>query len=454
MIEHRDTPYTETQLRDLADRVIKASTAESVEVVLLGTTSYLTRFANNQIHQNVSEQDLEVQVRVAFGSRVGHGATNDLSPEGLGRALADAETLAKLQPHNPEFPGFALPKAHAPLEATIEATLHTTPADRARVVAHVCKDAEKEGLTASGAFTTGLRQVGIANSHGLWAYHQHTLADFNTVVMGDDSSGWAQATSLDARHIDGEALAEEAVDKALRSRHPQEIEPGTYTVILEEYAVQDLLMYLGTGCGAEEVRENRSFMSGRHGEKLVHKDVSIYDDGHDMSGIPMPFDFEGTPKQRVELIDRGRVGDPVYDMRNAQIESKLSTGHAAGGAKFWSGGARPWNLFMAPGTHSKDEMLESTDRGIWVTRFHYVNRLDPRRTTITGMTRDGTFWIENGKIVRPLKNMRFTHPILEALADIEMIGDTTKLELNWFGGGNRAPALKIKNFRFSGKTNF
>ncbi|MFP5504349.1 MAG: PmbA/TldA family metallopeptidase, partial [Candidatus Sericytochromatia bacterium] len=221
MIEHRDTPYTEAQLHDLANRVIKASTAEAVEVVLLGTTSYLTRFANNQIHQNVSEQDLEVQVRVAFGSRVGHGATNDLSPEGLGRALADAETLAKLQPHNPEFPGFALPKAYAPLEATIEATIATTPADRARVVAHVCKDAEKEGLTASGAFTTGLRQVAIANSHGLWAYHQHTLADFNTVVMSDDSSGWAQATSLDARHIDGEALAEEAVDKALRSRRPQ-----------------------------------------------------------------------------------------------------------------------------------------------------------------------------------------------------------------------------------------
>jgi PmbA protein len=297
--------------------------------------------------------------------------------------------------------------------------------------------------------------VAIANSHGQFAYHQHTLADFNTVVMGEDSSGWAAAASLDAGMIDGECLASEAVEKALRSKHPQPLEPGTYTVVLEEYAVLDLLQYLAyKGFSAEDVLAGRSFMSGHDGELLVNENISIWDDGHDVTGIPSPFDFEGTPKQRVELITRGRVGSPVYDRLNAKKAGRASTGHFSGGAAFWGAGPQATNVFMAPGTHSKEDMLASTERGIWVTRFHYCNMLDSRRTTVTGMTRDGTFLIEQGKLVRPVLNMRFTHAVLDALRDVVMVGNETKLEVNWFGGGNRAPALKIENFRFTGKTNF
>ena len=454
MIERQATPWTPEQLHDLAQRVIQLSSAEAVEVVLSGHTTHLTRFANSQIHQNVSEQDLRVTVRVAFGQKVGASSTNDLSPESLKRTVRDAEALAHFQPDNPEFPGFAVPQAYHPVDAAVARTLAFSPADRARVVQHVCHDAIQESLNASGAFATGLQQVAIANSNGLWAYHAYTLADFNAVVMSDDSSGWAAACHIDAGHIDGEALAEEAIDKAMRSRKPQELEPGTYTVILEEYAVNDMLAYLGSGFSGEEVRQGRSFMSGRQGEKVAHKDISIWDDGLDLSGVPMPFDGEGTPKQRVMLMERGRLGEAVYDMRTARLEGRTSTGHYRAPGPFWGAGVGPQNMFMSPGVHTKDEMLETTERGIWVTRFHYVNRLDPRRAVITGMTRDGTFWIEDGKIVRPLKNMRFTHGILDALADVEMIGMETKLEGNWYGGGMRAPALKIKNFRFSGKTTF
>ena len=454
MIEPQMTPWTQEQLHDLAQRVIKLSSAEAVEVGLVGHTTFLTRFANSQIHQNVAEQDLRVTVRVAFGHKVGTSGTNDLSAEGLAATVRDAEALAKLQPENPEFPGFAPPQAYQPVDAAVARTLAFSPADRARVVQHVCHDAIRENLNASGAFSTGLTQLAIANSLGLWAYHAYTLADFNAVVMSDDSSGFSAASHIDAGQIDGEALAEEAIDKALRSRKPQELEPGTYTVILEEYAVNEMLGYLASGFSGEEVRQGRSFLSGRHGEKVAHKDISLWDDGHDMSGVPMPFDGEGTPKQRVMLMERGRLGEAVYDRHTAQLEGRASTGHYRAPGPFWGAGVAPQNLFMSPGVHTKDEMLESTERGIWVTRFHYVNRLDPRRAVLTGMTRDGTFWIEDGKIVRPLKNMRFTQGVLDALGDVAMIGMETKLEGSPFGGGVHAPALKINNFRFSGKTTF
>jgi predicted Zn-dependent protease len=456
MIEQsaRTSGFTPEQLHDIAQRVLRGADAEQTQVTIGAHSEDLTRFACNQIHQNVSERDLWVEVKVAYGHKVGKSVTNDLSDEALARTLRSAEQLAKLQPDNPEFPGFALPQTIRPVEATVDRTLDFQPGDRARVVKHVTDDAAKEGLTAAGSFKTGLRQLAIANSNDLFAYHQYTLAEFNTVVMSDDSSGWAADTHLDAGLMDGEALAEEAIDKALRSRRPQDLDPGVYTVVLEEYAVLDLLMYLGMSMGAEDVREGRSFMTGRAGEKLVSPRISIWDDGRDISGLPATFDYEGTPKQRLEIIKNGVIGRPGYDLRTARLDGCSSTGHFSGGSPFWGAGPQASNLFMGAGSDTKEQMLESTERGIWVTRFHYCNMLDARKTTLTGMTRDGTFLIENGKLAKPLKNLRFTHQVLEALRDVVMVGQKTKLEPNYFGGANRAPALKIENFRFTGKTSF
>lgn len=452
---NESTALGEAQLKDVAERVLARTTAESAQVTLAGQTAYLTRFANNQIHQNVAEQDLRVTVRVAFGQKVGMATTNDFSNEAIAQAVADAETLARLQPDNPEFPGFARPSRIAPLEAaTVGRTLDFGPTDRARVVGHMCQDADAAGLTASGSFATGLKQLAIASSHGAWAYHQSTVASFNAVAMGADASGWASDVSLDAGLIDAERLAAEAIDKCLRSRGPSDLAPGEYTVILEPYAVADLLAQLARGFGAEDVREGRSFLSGRQGELLIHPDLTIWDDGCDLSGVPAPFDHEGVAKRKVVLFNHGVAGEPVYDMRTAALEGRASTGHHYGGGAFWGAGTAASHLFMAPGRHSQDEMLAATERGIWVTRFHYVNQLDPRRTTLTGMTRDGTFWVENGRIVRPLHNMRFTHAALDALRDVDMIGKDTKLGQSWLGGGLRVPALRIRNFRFTGRTTF
>lgn len=446
---------TEAQLRAIADRVLAMVTGDAAQVTLHGHTTYLTRFANNQIHQNVGEQDLKVAVAVAFGRKVGRAATNDLSDAALAQAVADAEALAKLQPEDPAFVGFVGAQDLAPIPgAFVERTARFGPEARAKVVGPILARSHALGLTAAGSFQTSAKTVAIATSAGGWNHHVSTMATYNAVVMGTDASGWAADAAIDAGDIDGEALATIAIDKALRAAGPTAIEPGAYTVILEEEAVHEMLSQLARGFGAEEVHKGSSFLAGREGQQLLHPDVSIWDDPTSLAGAPRPFDDEGMPSRKVVLFDKGVAGGPVSDRRTAALLGTQSTGHHMDGGPFWSAGPAASHLFMAPGTSSKAEMLASTERGIWVTRFHYVNQLDPRRTTITGMTRDGTFWIEDGKIVKPLLNLRFTHEVLQALKDVVAIGRDTKLAPNWWGGANRVPALKIDGFRFTGKTTF
>ena len=287
------------------------------------------------------------------------------------------------------------------------------------------------------------------------AYHRTTVAHLMTVVMGENSSGYAAAASADVTQLDPEAIARRAVDKAVRSRNPTEIEPGAYTVILEEEAVADMLRTLSfIGLGALSVQEGRSFMNGQFGSKIVGDNITIWDDGHDPRGLALSFDFEGVPKQRVTLIEKGIAKAVVYDSFTAgREEGKVSTGHSLPAPNTF--GPLPTNLFMAPGEATKEEMLASTKRGIWVTRFHYTNPVHQLKTVLTGMTRDGTFLIENGRITRPLKNLRFTQSILEAFSRAEMLG--SELELTRLGGGNSAvcaPAAKIREFQFTGTTEF
>ncbi|MEB3330536.1 MAG: TldD/PmbA family protein [Candidatus Sericytochromatia bacterium] len=445
----------EATLRALADHVLQASQAEATEVVLVGQTSHLTRFANNQVHQNVAETDLRVRIRVAFGQRVGEASTNDTAPEALVAALRDAEALARLQPDDPDFPGFTGPQAFTPIPEALDAgTLACEAADRASAVAHVCRLARAQDMVAAGAFQTGLRQRAIATSAGLWAHHAGSFAHLDTVVMSDDSSGWAADTHADARRIDGEALGAEAVEKAARSRRPQDLEPGEYPVLLEPYAVVELLSYMGRAFGAEDVREGRSFLAGHVGAQLVHPAVTVVDDPRDPAGLASPFDHEGVPATRRVLFERGVAGAPVYDRRAAAREGLCSTGHHFGGGAFWKAAPLAAHLAMGAGEASREALLGGMERGVYVTRFHYVNQLDARRTLLTGMTRDGTFWVENGRIVRPLRNMRFTHAWLDVLRDIEAIGADQKLNLNWYGGASRAPALRVGRLRFTGRTTF
>ncbi len=441
------------QLADVAQRVLRETKAEQAEVMVTSNDSYLTRFATNTIHQNVSESDATVRVRVIADQKTGVATGNDLSEAGLKKLVATAEKIASFQQRNPDTSSLPKPLPIRPVDAYVEATATCTPLDRAKGVERILAPSRKSGLDAAGAFSTEEQEIHIANSLGVSAYHRGTVASILTVIMGKDSSGYGADASIDVLRIDPEAVGKTAIDKALKSRNPTAVEPGEYTVILEEEAVADMLFFLGyMGMSALSVQEGRSFMCGKLGERVTGDKITIWDDGLDPRGLPLPFDFEGTPKQKVMLIEKGIAESVVYDTATAAREpGKKSTGHSLPAPN--TQGPLPINLFMEPGAATKEEMLTSTDRGIWVTRFHYTNILHPVKTVLTGMTRDGTFLIEKGKITRPLKNLRFTQSILEAFGNAEAVGRTLKVVKDeWNSLGTTVPALKIRNFRFTGGT--
>ncbi|MEW5825262.1 MAG: TldD/PmbA family protein [Candidatus Bipolaricaulota bacterium] len=443
----------QSRLADAAQRVLREAKADQTEVMITANDSHLTRFATNTIHQNVSETDATVRVRVIVDQKTGVAAGNDLSEEGLRTVVRRAETVARFQQKNPDFRSLPGPTTAKKVDAYVDATAAFTPRERAERVEKILAASRSAGLEAAGAFSTEGQEMLIANSLGVSAYHRGTVAGLVTVIMADDSSGWGEAAAIDVRKLDTAAAGKTAIDKALAGRKPTSIEPGEYTVILEEPAVADMLFFLGyMGLGALAVQEGRSFMCGKIGERVTGDKITIWDDGSDPRGLPLPFDFEGVAKQKVVLIEKGIAKNVVYDSFTASREpGKASTGHSLPAPNTM--GPLPINLFLEPGTSTKEEMLASTERGIWVTRFHYTNILHPVKTVLTGMTRDGTFLIENGKVTRPLKNLRFTQSILEALANVETLGSTLALIKNdWNALGTCAPAAKIRNFRFTGGT--
>jgi PmbA protein len=445
----------EKRIKDLTDGILARSTADQTEVVILAGDSYLTRFANSTIHQNVAETDTEVRIRVVLGKRVGVVTTNNLDDEALTQTLENALAIARLQPENPDFKSLPGPQPIVEMAAFSEATANCSPEQRAKGAGAICLMAREMGVVASGALTTAALEIAVANSLGVSAYHSTTYADINTVVMSDTSAGYASALALDVNDLDFEATGREAVEKCLHSRNPRALEPGKYTVILEPYAVQDFVQMMSfTGFGAVAMQEGRSFMAGKIGQQIVDPRISIWDDGLSPDTIPWPFDFEGVPKQRVDLIEEGVARGVVYDSYRAdKEEGKESTGHALPAPNPM--GPLPLNSFMAPGDATLEEMIANTERGLYVTRFHYTRPVEPTKVIITGMTRDGTFLIEKGEIAYPVKNLRFTQSYLEALNRVDAIGNEPRMLIG-LGGVVRTsvPALKLNEFTFTGATEF
>ena len=443
------------RIQEIADGILARSIADQTEVVVLVTDGYLTRFANSTIHQNVAEANTEVRIRTVIGQRVGVATTNNLDAEALAGTLENALAITRLQPENPDFRSLPGPEPIPTVMAFSEATANCTPEQRARGAGNICRMAREAGAVASGALNTAVLEVAVANSLGISTYSAITYADINTVIMSDSSAGYASSLALDVHELDFEAIGREALDKCLRSRNPRTCDPGEYTVILEPHAAQDFLQMMAwTGFGAVAMQEGRSFMAGKIGQQIVDPRVSIWDDGLSSDTVPWPFDLEGVPKQRVELITNGVARGVVYDSyRAAKEEGKKSTGHALPTLNAF--GPFPLNLFFSPGDATVQEMIASTKRGLYVTRFHYTRPVEPTKVVITGMTRDGTFLIENGEIAYPVKNLRFTQSYLEALNHVEMIGQETHLLMGvTYQARDRVPALKLGKFTFTGVTEF
>ena len=441
----------ETGVRALLQKVLGYSQAEQTEAVYLGTDSALTRFANNAIHQNVAESNAELRVRAVVGKKVGVAITNRLDDESLRRVTAQALEIARLQPENPEFHSLPEPQPIVPANGYSERTASFTPEERAKRVGVIVQLAKERGLEAAGAFSTSTMQIAVANSLGISAYEPRTESECHAVVMADaQGSGYTQRVATDASTLDFEAMAHEAVNKALRSRNPIDISLGEYPVVLDSYAVADMLQTLAfIGFTATAVQEERSFLNGQFGKQLVDARVTLYDDGHDPTGFPQAFDYEGVPKQRVVFFDAGVANAVVYDSFTAARDGRAAnTGHAMPAPNAY--GPLPTNTIMEAGDASMDEMVRGIEHGLYVTRFHYTNVVHLVKTLFTGMTRDGTFLIEHGELTRPVKNLRFTQSILDALNNVQAIGRERNQCSEYVP--IVAPALSIGSFNFTGIT--
>jgi predicted Zn-dependent protease len=379
---------------------------------------------------------------------VGVAVTNDLSEAGVRRCVASAAEIARHQEENEDFLGLAEPAAYEPVPAECGHTGACSPEERAEAVARILAIAEGNGLVASGAFATSPHVLAVVNSRGVAASQAYAAADLNVTMSGPTSTGRAAWTAMDVAEVDAAAAGERAARKALQSADPVTVEPGDYTVVLEEDAVGDLVGFLGyMGFGGKAFNEGRSCLSGKLGERVCGENITIYDDGLDPRFMPLPFDFEGVPRRKVMLIEGGIARGVVHDRTTAAQAGVEPTGHATPPPGAW--GPYPMHLKLVPGDSTVEEMVASTERGLLVTRFHYTNIVHPLRTELTGMTRDGTFLIENGKLTRGVKNLRFTQSVLGALSNVEMIGKTPCI-----ADGCLVPALKVKSFHFSGATEF
>ncbi len=438
---------------ELAKRALSLSQAEQTEVLIRTDDTALTRFANNVIHQNVSGSEARVTFRAVVGRQVGAASTNDLRDNGLKKAAERALTNARRQPEDPDFPGLPEPQPIVAVKVFDESTAALSPEARAIAVGVVCTLARERKLNAFGAFRTMTFELAVENSQGLFAYHAGTQADLQTVVMGEDGSGRAQASGWKADEIDAESVGQEAVEKAARAQNPRKVEPGAYTVVIDHYVTHDLLAMLNLhGMSAQAVQEGRSWMNDRLGQTVMSPLVSIWDDGLDPAGAPLPFDYEGAPRQRVQIVEKGVVCGPVYDRYTARREGRQTTGHKIPHDFPFFTGPLALNLFMAGGNSSVEDMIRSTEDGLYITRFWYTRVVHPRDCVVTGMTRDGTFRIERGEVTYPVKNLRFTQSYVRALANVQAVGKETPLLLDEMPGGVRAPALQIEGFHFTGST--
>ncbi|MEN3012222.1 MAG: TldD/PmbA family protein [Dictyoglomus thermophilum] len=438
--------WGEDKILSLLKDIINKIPFERKEVSLSINSQELTRFANNTIHQNVAEENLSLTMRVGEGKRKIIVNTSDIDKEKVDKLIQDLYDLLKAQPETEEL---YLPESE-PIPEYEKNLIAPSPELRADLVKNFIEKAEKHNLDAFGALSENTTEFGIINSNGVEAYATYSYAHGKVMYMGE-GSGYQEELGKNLVSINFEKLSERALQKCIDSRNPEEIDPGIYTVILEPLAVGELFEMLSYfGFSAKAVQEKRSFLNLYMGQKIFKEFINVFDDGLNPEGIVIPIDFEGVPKKRVDLIKNGVPIGPVYDTATAAKEGKKSTGHALPPPSW---GPAPLNLFFTPGEKTLEEIISETEKGILVTRFHYVNAfLDPIKVLATGMTRDGTFLIENGKIKKPLKNLRFTQSFVEALANVVDISNEAILVPSM--GFSKVPAIKVENFNFTGKTEF
>ena len=465
---------TREQAADIFDRIRKLSTADEVEVLFSGGAFALTRFANNTIHQNVAEENHIVSVRTAFRGRTARATTNKFDDDGLRRVVESSESLARIQHPDPDLLPMpdsreATGSADEGVRATQVPSRHfaetaaITPQLRADGVRKIVEVAQKHKLTTAGIFSSSESVEGIFNSRGLSNWHTQTLAEVSITMLGADASGWQKANSPDVTNLDPLGLAETAAKKAIDSAHPAEIPAGKYTVILEPAAALDIVGFMFWDYSGMAILDQRSFLTGRIDSQLFGENITIWDDVAHPLQTGSPFDGEGMRRMRVPLVEKGVVKRVVYArataarMKRSEHKDKAGpiapTGH--GFPLPNEIGEMPLNIvFAAPqNPQTLSEMIASTQRGVLVTRLWYIREVDPYEKMLTGMTRDGTFLVENGRVRQGVRNFRFNESLIHMLSNVEAMS-VPRRSCGEESFDMVVPAMKIRDFNFTEVTKF
>jgi PmbA protein len=462
---------TKGQAGEIFDRIKKLSTGDEVEVHFSGGRFALTRFANNAIHQNVAEENHVVSVRAVFGRKTARAFTNKFDDESLRQVVRSAESLARVQHPDPdllpvpdlqEAAGEGARATQAP-SRHFDRTAQITPELRAEGVNNIVGVAAKHRLTTAGVFSSAESFEGIFNSRGLSRWHTQTSAEVSITMLAADSSGWQKASSPDVANLNPLALAEIAAQKAVDSARPREIPAGKYTVILEPAAVLDIVGFMFWDYSGMAILDQRSFLTGRIGTKLFGDNITIWDDVAHPLQSGSPFDGEGVLRQRVPLVEDGIVKRVVYArataerMKQSEYKDKVgliaATGH--GFSLPNEIGEMPLNIVFTPARDPQTvaQMIASTERGVLVTRLWYIREVEPFEKMLTGMTRDGTFYVENGTVQVGVRNFRFNESLIHMLSNVEGMSMPVR------SSGEESfdmvvPAMKVRDFNFTEVTKF
>jgi len=435
----------------LAASAARAMGVHELEGTLAARDNALTRFANNTIHQNVAERNTLLSVRVLLDGRTARATTNRLDAASIREVVEQAAAITRVQERDPDLPAMATPEPLQAVDRQYASVTAVTPEDRADAVAETIAALDDPSLTAAGIYATNQSVLAILNTHGVFAYHAETQGQFSITVMAPDSSGWAKASSanpLDIRPLD---LTLRAVVKARAAASPRALPPGRYTVILEPAAVLDLVGQMFGDFSATALRDGRSFLAGRLGTKLFGENITIQDDVYHAGQAGPAFDGEGLPRKRLMLVENGTAKQVAYSRYSARLAGVEPTGH--GFPLPNEIGEAPMNIVFQGGNASLEELIASTGRGILVTRLWYIREVDPYDKIMTGMTRDGTFLIEDGKIRHGLRNFRFNQSLVELLSNVEALSAAER------ASGEEsfdmvAPGLKVREFNFTEVTRF
>ncbi len=428
--------YTKEEARRIMEKALSFSTADSCEISLGGSESGNIRYARNTVSTSGYRSNQNLAVTSSFGKKSGSATIDEFDDASLQKVVERAEELAKLSPENPEFMAPLGPQTYDESASFIEATANITPEYRAKVAASSINPADAKDVTAAGFLNDSAGFRAILNSNGLFAYNKETNVDFTVTMRTNDGtgSGWVTRDYNDISKFDAAAASKVAIDKAVMSREARAIEPGKYTVILEPAASVDLLQNMRGSFNARTADEGRSFMSKdggtKLGQKIVDERVNIWSDPLHPEVPTSTWNGEGMPLKKTSWIENGVVKNLAY-------------------SRYWAGqkGVEavpiPPNLIMEGGSASLQDLIKGTKKGILVTRLWYIRGVDPQTLLYTGLTRDGTFYIENGEIKYPVKNFRFNESPIIMLNNLEALGQQVRID------GNLIPYMKIRDFTFT-----